>query len=103
MKSYYVYILTNKSNKVMYIGITNDLDRRIHEHKQKIVKGFTKRYNIDKLVYFEETGDVNSAIAREKHLKGWLRKRKNDLVAASNPAWKDLSEEWQRDPSLRSG
>jgi putative endonuclease len=103
MNNYYVYILTTKNNKVMYVGMTNDLEYRTHEHKKGEVKGFTKKYNVNKLVYFEEAIDVNAAIAREKQLKGWLRKRKNELVVTLNPEWKDLSEEWQRDPSLCSG
>ncbi len=93
MKNYYVYILTNWNNNVMYIGVTNDLERRIFEHKNKLAKGFTERYNVHKLVYFEQTPDVRAAIQREKQLKGWLRKRKNELVETVNPEWKDLSEE----------
>ena len=89
MKTYYVYILTNKS-RTLYIGVTNDLIRRVHEHKEKFVPGFTQRYNIDKLVYFEETEDVESAILREKVLKGWLRRRKVDLIESRNPEWNDL-------------
>ena len=90
MNTYYVYILTNKSDKVMYVGVTNDLERRIHEHRSGLVDGFTKRYKVHKLVYFEETNDVNAALAREKQLKGWTRQKKNDLVATMNPTWKDL-------------
>ncbi len=92
---YYVYILTNKNNRVMYIGVTNDLARRLYEHKQEMVEGFTKRYHVHKLVYYEQTMDVRSAIAREKQLKGWLRARKNELVETMNPEWRDLSEYWQ--------
>ena len=90
---YYVYILTNHNNKVMYIGVTNNLERRLYEHKNKLCEGFTKKYNIDKLVYFEYMQDVNSAIAREKELKGWKREKKNRLVETENPKWKDLGEE----------
>jgi len=91
--NYYVYILTNWNNKVMYIGVTNNLKRRIYEHKNKLVEGFTKRYNLTKLVYYEHTTDVNSAISREKELKGWRREKKNNLVIKMNPEWKDLSDE----------
>ena len=83
--SYYVYILTNKSDRVMYIGVTNDLVRRLYEHKQELVEGFTKRYHVHKLVYYEQTTDVRSAIEREKELKGWRRARKNALVESMNP------------------
>ena len=93
--TYYVYILTNKNNRVMYIGVTNDLVRRLYEHKQELVDGFTKRYHVHKLVYYEQTTDVRSAIEREKQLKGWIRARKNELVETINPDWRDLSEEWQ--------
>ena len=89
-KNYYVYILTNVSNKVLYIGVTNNLIRRIYEHKNKLIDGFTKRYNLNKLVYFEQTSDVESAINREKQLKGWLRKRKEELINSMNPNWVDL-------------
>ena len=100
--NYYIYILTNWNNKVMYIGMTNDLEHRIYEHKNKLLEGFTKKYNVTKLVYFEHTSDVNSAIAREKELKKWRREKKNNLVISLNPEWKDLSEEWDKDFSLRS-
>ena len=93
MNQYYVYILTNWNNKVMYIGVTNDLSRRIYEHRNKLVKSFTSRYNVDKLVYYEYTSDVKAAIEREKQLKGWVRKRKNALVEQMNPKWNDLSGE----------
>jgi putative endonuclease len=89
-------MLTNWNNKVLYTGVTNDLERRIYEHKNKLVKGFTEKYNVNKLVYFEYTSDVNSAIAREKEIKGWTRQKKNQLVEAANPSWKDLAEEFIR-------
>ena len=92
--TYYVYILTNWNNTVMYIGITNDLERRLYEHKHQLLDGFTKRYNVHRLVYFEQAGDVRVAIAREKQLKGWSRKKKNALVSDMNPAWRDLSDDW---------
>ncbi len=91
---YYVYILTNQYDNVMYIGVTNNLERRIYEHKNKLVKGFTKSYNTVKLVYYEYTEDVKSAIEREKQLKGWKREKKDRLVKKSNPLFKDLSEDW---------
>ena len=90
-KYYFVYILTNQNNKVMYIGVTNNLIRRIHEHKNKLVDGFTKKYNVDKLVYFEYTTDVYAALEREKEIKKWRRDKKNKLVESENPQWKDLT------------
>lgn len=92
--NYYVYLLSNWNNKVLYIGVTNNLERRIHEHRQKLVPGFTEKYNVSKLVYFEQTNDAISAISREKQLKKWRREKKNVLVNSVNPAWKDLSAEW---------
>jgi putative endonuclease len=84
----------------MYIGVTNNLERRLYEHRTKSVKGFTTKYNLDRLVYFEQTGDVSAAIAREKQIKSWRREKKNALVAAANPEWKDLSSDWNcQDPS----
>ncbi len=91
MKAYYVYILTNKYNKVLYIGVTNDLQRRVYEHKRGTIEGFTKKYNLTKLVYFEEFTNINDAIAAEKKLKGWLRLKKIALIESKNPDWKDLS------------
>ena len=93
MEKYFVYIMTNKYNRVLYVGVTNDLNRRLYEHKNGLLEGFTKRYNIHKLVYCEETGSINDAIAREKQIKGWKREKKNQLVEMINPEWKDLSEE----------
>ena len=90
---YYVYILTNANNTVLYTGVTNDLVKRIYEHKHHLDKGsFTAQYNVEKLVYFEVTSDVESAIAREKQIKGWNRKRKNKLVESKNLNWVDLYE-----------
>ena len=94
MHNYYVYILTNWNNKVMYVGVTNNLQRRIAEHKSKLIEGFTKKYNVNKLVYYEHTTDINSAIAREKEIKGWKRYKKDELVVSINPKWKDLSLGW---------
>jgi putative endonuclease len=79
----------------MYIGMTNNLERRLFEHKNKINDGFTKKYNVNKLVYFEETSDVHAAIDREKQIKKWRREKKNNLVLNLNPQWKDLSDDWQ--------
>ncbi len=90
-KDYYVYVLTNENNNVMYIGITNDLKRRVYEHKSNSIEGFTKKYHVHKLVYYEITTDVNSAIAREKQLKKWKRAKKNALVETLNPKWKELT------------
>ena len=95
MNSYYVYILTNKTNSVIYIGITNNLLRRLYEHKNKLLEGFTKKYNANKLVYFEQTSDINEAIKREKTLKKWNREWKIDLIKKQNPEFKDLSSEWE--------
>jgi putative endonuclease len=94
MYRFYVYFLTNKNNSVMYVGVTSNLERRVYEHKTKQVAGFTEKYNVNRLVYFEETQDVLSAIAREKEIKKWRREKKNRLVVAVNPKWKDLSEGW---------
>ncbi len=88
---YYIYILTNNNNKVLYIGVTNNLERRIFEHKNKLVEGFTKTYNLNKLIYYEVTGDVRSAIEREKQLKNWHRDWKINLINSFNPKWNDLS------------
>ena len=93
-KRYYVYLLTNWNNKVMYVGMTGNLKKRIYEHKNKLVEGFTKKYNVNKLVYFEETRDVHAAIAREKEIKKWRREKKNKLVESVNKSWEDLAEEW---------
>lgn len=89
MKTYYVYILSSKS-RATYIGITNNLVRRVWEHKKKKIEGFTKKYNIDRLVYYEETNDVKNAIEREKQLKRWKREWKENLVNDNNIGWKDL-------------
>ena len=90
---YYVYIVTNRDNTVLYIGETDDLKRRIFEHKQRFVPGYTKRYNASKLVYYESIDDKLAAVAREKQIKGWLRARKKKLVEDFNPEWKDLYDE----------
>ena len=89
---YYVYILTNKTDDVMYIGVTNDLSRRLREHKTEQIEGFTKKYHVHKLVYFEEYSDAYAAIAREKQLKRWRRSKKNQLVETKNPSWSDWGD-----------
>ena len=90
MQTYWVYILANKINTVFYIGVTNNLRRRIYEHKQKLIEGFTKRYCVDKLVYFEEFTNPDDAIAAEKKLKGWNRWKKVQLIQSKNKAWNEL-------------
>jgi putative endonuclease len=92
-KTYYIYILTNTYNRVLYIGVTSNLKRRIYEHKKQYKEGFTKRYNIDKLVYYEMFEHPLDAIKREKSLKNLLRKKKEGLINKMNPTWKDLYEE----------
>lgn len=87
---YYTYIMTNWNNKVLYIGVTNNLIRRVFEHKDKQIKGFTSKYNINKLVFFEEHSEAKQAINREKQLKGWKRDKKNLLIESVNPEWIDL-------------
>ncbi len=93
MKRFYTYVLASRS-RVLYVGVTSDLERRIFEHKQKLVTGFTARYNVNRLVYFEETLEVTSAILREKQLKGWTRAKKIALLESVNPEWRDLSKDW---------
>jgi len=92
-EQYFIYILTNWNNKVIYTGVTNNLVRRIYEHRNKVIDGFTKKYNLSKLVYFEQTHDIISAINREKEIKKWRREKKNKLVESMNPSWKDLANE----------
>ncbi len=95
MKNYYVYIITNYANTVLYVGVTNDLERRMHEHKNKLIKGFSSKYNLNKLVYFEDGSDVNAAIAREKQIKAGSRKKKVGLIEDTNPKWRDISMDWK--------
>jgi putative endonuclease len=102
-KSYWVYILTNKPHGTLYIGMTNSLERRVWQHKTKAAEGFTKCYGLDRLVYFEDFRDVTNSIKREKELKGWLRRKKIELIQKENPLWRDLSDGWfdaQLDSSL---
>ena len=92
-KSYYIYILTNKSN-TLYIGLTNNLRKRLWEHKNKLVEGFSKKYNLDTLIYFEEHQNISQAIVREKQIKGWLRKKTIKLINTINPNFEDLGEKF---------
>jgi putative endonuclease len=92
-KTYYIYIMTNKNNTTLYTGVTNNLLRRLDEHKKGVGSKFTKRYNVNKLVYYEITNDIESAILREKQIKGGSRRKKIDLVNSRNPNWLDLSDE----------
>ena len=94
MNNYYVYILASGRNGTLYIGVTNNLERRMYEHQHGMVPGFTKRYGVTKLVHFEQTELVESAIAREKQLKRWNRQWKIELIEKDNPEWRDLSEDW---------
>jgi putative endonuclease len=115
MRHYFVYILTNKTDRVLYVGVTNNLSRRVREHKSKLVEGFTKKYSLNKLVLFESFNNPTDAIAAEKRIKGWTRERKIKLIDSKNPEWEDLFailEQYEstgglgynkKDPSLRSG
>ncbi len=88
--AYYVYIVTNKDNHVLYIGVTGNLEGRIHNHRERLIEGFTKQYQVTKLIYLEDYPDPVSAIAREKQLKGWRRSKKIALIETVNPRWHDL-------------
>ena len=92
MHSYFAYILASKSG-TLYVGVTNDLSRRVEEHGQKLIPGFTAKYDINRLVWFEEFPDIREAIGREKQIKGWRRSKKEDLIYTINPTWKDLSQD----------
>jgi len=92
MKTYYVYILANKRNGTLYIGVTNNLQRRVYEHKQNQIKGFTNKYKVHRLVYYESTSDIKAALQREKQLKKWERSWKIELIEKDNPSWQDLYE-----------
>jgi putative endonuclease len=94
-KQYYVYIMTNRSG-TLYTGMTNGLQRRVYQHKHKLTGGFTAKYNIDRLIYYEVHSQVLDAIAREKQIKSWRRSKKLELIASMNSEWRDLSEEWYR-------
>ena len=94
INTYYTYMMTNYTNRVLYTGVTNDLERRVREHKSGLIPGFTQKYHCKKLVYFESFSDVEQAIRREKLIKEYSRDKKNQLVTSVNPEWKDLSEGW---------
>lgn len=102
MTQYYVYIMTNNSG-TLYTGVTNDLVRRVYKHKHKLVPGFTRRYNISRLVYFESTSDVQAALTREKQIKGWARAKKLTLIESVNPMGRDLSEGWHEGAAASPG
>ncbi|MCO5250447.1 MAG: GIY-YIG nuclease family protein [Candidatus Kapabacteria bacterium] len=102
MKKGYVYIMASKRNGTLYTGVTSDLFKRVYEHKNNLIDGFTKKYSVHNLVYFEDCGNIVSAIEREKQIKGFLRAKKITLIESINPEWYDLSEEWFLDSSLRS-
>jgi putative endonuclease len=93
MKTYYVYIM-NSPTGTLYTGMTSDLKRRVYEHKQKLIEGFTKKYNVTRLAYYEETTDVQTALSREKEIKKWRRSKKIALIKSMNPRWRDLSQGW---------
>ena len=101
MTDYYVYIMMSKS-RTLYTGVTNNLERRVFEHKNKLIEGFTSKYNISQQAYFETCQDLKAAIARERQIKGWLRAKKIALIESLNPTWQDLSEDWYKeDPSVK--
>lgn len=89
-KGGYIYIMTNQGNTVLYTGVTSDLGKRVFQHRQKLVEGFTKKYNVNKLVYYETFDEIMEAITREKQIKGWIREKKIHLIKSTNPKWKDL-------------
>ncbi len=97
MRQYFVYIMSSYRG-TLYTGVTNALGRRLYEHRQKLLRGFTSRYNITKLVYYETTGDIEVAIAREKQIKGWVRSKKAALIESTNPYWVDLAQDWSESP-----
>jgi putative endonuclease len=106
VKTFYLYMMTNKSRVVLYTGITNSLEVRLWQHRNHSIDGFTKKYNVNRLVYYESFDDPRDAISREKEIKGWRRSKKNALIETLNPKWTDLSAmlyEDMRGPSLRSG
>jgi putative endonuclease len=94
MKNYWIYIMSGRTRR-LYVGITNDLERRVYEHRSKSVPGFTSKYHLDRLIYFEEHPDIRDAISREKQIKSWRRKKKLTLIELLNPKWRDLSLDWQ--------
>ena len=94
MNNYYVYIITNKTNNVLYIGVTNNLERRVYEHKNKLIEGFTKKYNCEKLIWFEQSNNIESVIVKEKQMKTWKRQYKLNVINKMNSEWKDLSKDF---------
>ena len=100
--NYYTYIMSSLNNTTIYVGVTNDLKRRVAEHKSGSIPGFTQKYNCKKLVYYESFSDIEQAIAREKQLKGWVRRKKDALIDSTNPDKNDLAADWNVDSSLRS-
>lgn len=103
MKQFYVYILGNWNDRVLYIGVTGNLERRLFEHKHKLIAGFTEKYNINKLLYYEVFDFAPDALRREKQLKSWRREKKDNLITNANPEWKDLGVGWDKDPSTSLG
>jgi putative endonuclease len=101
MKTYHIYIMSNIS-KMLYTGVTGDLENRVFRHKSKLTAGFTKKYNVHRLIYFEAFEDIRDAIAREKQIKGWLRAKKVALIESVNPEWKDLAPEWMKKHRART-
>ena len=93
---YYVYIMTNSTRR-LYVGVTNDLERRVYQHKHKLIEGHTTKYNITWLAHYEETSDVRAALEREKQIKSWRRSKKIQLIESTNPRWKDLAQNWYED------
>lgn len=102
-KDGFVYVVANWTGKVIYIGVTANLEKRIYEHKNKIYKGFSQKYNVDKLVYYEQFGEIELAIMKEKEIKKWRREKKDKLINSINPEWNDLSEAWHKDSSHTFG
>lgn len=100
-KSYWVYVMSGRT-KTLYVGVTNDIERRDYEHKNKSVPGFTSKYRLDRLVYFEEHADIRDAIEREKQIKSWRREKKIALIESLNPRWRDLSLDWHLDDRSQS-
>jgi putative endonuclease len=98
-KQYYVYILTNRTYTALYVGVTNDIQRRMHEHLNGLLSGFTRRYNVTMLVCCEVASDARDALRREKQIKGWTRAKKIELIESQNPEWRDLAEDWAAPPT----
>lgn len=102
-KTYYVYILASKRNGTLYIGVTNDLERRLYEHKNNLLEGFTNKYNVHHLVYYEDVNDIQSSLQREKQLKRWTRKWKIELIEKINPEWRDLADDFNLNHDKKTG